>query len=102
MAPKKRAVSVSLPVGLVDWLDQYAKANDWHRQSEGTRGGLKRGRAGVSGRSSLIQYLLQALRDGRVEILPEADAFPAELHWEPDCLEKEKEVVPNAFPAEGD
>lgn len=68
-----------LPEDLVVWMDTYARENGWrqHQADLGVRGGLK---AGDAGRTTLIQGLLEAFREGRLVEVPRAGAnpFPSE------------------------
>lgn len=73
--PPKRLITLRLPPDLVVWADGYASENGW-RQNQAdtrTRGGVKEG---DTGRTGLIQGLLEALREGRLVEHPRAGANP--------------------------
>lgn len=75
----KRLITMRLPPDLVDWADEYARTNGWrqHQADARIRGGAK---DGDSGRTGLVQGLLEALREGRLVEAPRAgvNPFPAE------------------------
>ena len=76
----KRVITLRLEPDLLDWVDRYSrlKGGPEYTQSLGRPGGNHRG-ADV-GRTALITELLTALREDRLEIIPQSGAnpFPAD------------------------
>ena len=77
--PPKRLITLRLPPDLLDCVDGYALSNGWRENQVKmhVRGGAKEG---DTGRTGLIQSLLEALVEGRVTVTPRAgaNAFPVD------------------------
>lgn len=74
---ERRVTSFRLPVELLDWLDAYAREASAWQDHEAKPGGTHRGKD--SGKTAVVERLLQALREGRLHEAPPSRASPFPL-----------------------